>query len=54
MSTLGQTVMSQQINHSAGSSMETLTPGSTLSAGIYQLEITAPDNRTSTIKVVVQ
>ena len=51
---LGQTVMNKSLSHAAGNSMETLTPDSKLSAGIYQLEVTAPDNNISTIKVIVQ
>ena len=49
----GQTLMTRMITRTAGSSMETLTPQSTLSPGIYHLEVTAPDKRTNTIKVIV-
>ena len=54
INTIGQTVMTKRINHSSGNSMETLTPDSQLSTGIYQLEITAPDKRMNTTKVIVQ
>ncbi|MEO5892975.1 MAG: T9SS type A sorting domain-containing protein [Ferruginibacter sp.] len=54
INTLGQSLLSKQIVHAAGSSMETITAGSQLTAGIYQLEIIAPDKTVSTVKVIAQ
>jgi hypothetical protein len=54
INTAGQTFMTKKLTHATGNSMETLTPDSKMSAGIYHLEITAPDKRISTIKVIVQ
>ena len=54
INTLGQTIMARIISHAAGSSMETITPDSKLSKGVYQLELTAPDNKLTTVKVIVQ
>lgn len=54
INTLGQIMMVKQLIHGAGNSMETLTPNNKLTPGIYQLEITAPDQHISTMKVIVQ
>ncbi len=54
INTIGQTVTTKRICHSTGNSMETFTSDSQLSTGIYQLEVTAPDKRISSIKVIVQ
>ncbi len=51
---LGQTVFSKILNHATGSAMETIHPDTKLAAGIYQMEVTAPDKQTNTIKVIVQ
>jgi hypothetical protein len=50
----GQTMLSKQINHAAGTSMENVQPDYKLAAGIYQLEVTAPDKNVTTIKVIVK
>ena len=50
----GQTIFTKTINHSWGNAMENIKPGYKLTAGIYQLEITAPDNGITTVKVIVQ
>jgi len=54
MNQLGQTVFSKTINHAAGSSLQTIQPDNKLAAGIYQMEVTAPDHQSNTIKVIVQ
>jgi hypothetical protein len=54
MNNLGQVVMSNYIAHMGGTATETLRPANTLLAGIYQLEIAAPDKKITTIKVIVQ
>jgi hypothetical protein len=54
MNTVGQILLKKQLNHTAGSSMEPITPISKLNRGIYQLEVTTPHNINSTIKVIVQ
>ena len=54
VNTLGQTIMTRQIDHTEGNGMETLSPASKLTPGIYQLQVTAPDKSTSTIKMIVQ
>ena len=51
---LGQTMLARQLINTGGNSMVTFTPDHSLRAGIYQLEIIAPDNQHSTIKVIVQ
>jgi hypothetical protein len=54
MNNLGQVVMSNYIAHMGGTATETLRPANRLLAGIYQLEIAAPDKKITTIKVIVQ
>ena len=54
VNTLGQTIMIKKLTHTTGNSMETLTPAGKLNTGIYQLEVTAPDNGKSSIKVIVK
>ncbi len=51
---LGQTVFSKTINHAAGSSLQNIQPDNKLAAGIYQMEVTAPDHQSNPIKVIVQ
>ncbi len=51
---LGQVVMSNYIAHMGGTATETLRPANRLLAGIYQLEIAAPDKKITTVKVIVQ
>jgi hypothetical protein len=50
----GQTVLSKTINHAPGTSMETIQPDYKLLSGIYQLEVTAPDNQVTMVKVIVK
>ncbi|MDQ6756673.1 MAG: T9SS type A sorting domain-containing protein, partial [Bacteroidota bacterium] len=47
----GQTVVSKQINHSEGTSTETL--GVNKVKGSYMLEVTKPDNTKSTNKLII-
>jgi hypothetical protein len=54
INTAGQVLMTKRVTHASGNSMETFTPDSKLSAGIYNLEVTAQDKRISTTKVIVQ
>jgi hypothetical protein len=51
---LGQVVGSSHIDHLAATATETITPVYKLLSGSYQLEITAPDKTTTTVKVIVQ
>jgi hypothetical protein len=50
----GQMMLSKLINHAAGTSMENVTPDYKLAAGIYQLEVTAPDKSKTILKVIVK
>ncbi len=50
----GQVLMVKQLNHTGGSSVETLTPGSRLTTGVYQMEVIDPAQKVTTIKVLVQ
>ena len=51
---VGQIIGTSYIGHLAGTATETITPNNKLLTGIYQLEITAPDKKTTTIKVIVK
>lgn len=53
INTLGQILMNKRIRHATGSSMEILKTASKLSAGTYQLKVTAPDSQISTIQLIV-
>ncbi len=44
VSTTGQVVFTQTINHSGGSAVQTVKPGETISAGNYIMDIIKPDN----------
>jgi hypothetical protein len=54
LNALGQTVLEKQINHATGTSMENIRQDRVLVAGIYHLEVTAPDKRITTLKVIVK
>jgi hypothetical protein len=54
INSLGQTMLARQFINTGGNSMVTFTPESKLRAGVYQLEIIAPDNHHNSIKVIVQ
>ncbi|MDB5275803.1 MAG: Protein of unknown function precursor [Ferruginibacter sp.] len=54
MNNLGQVVVSNYIAHMGGTATETITPANKILAGIYQLEIAAPDKKITTVKVIVQ
>ncbi|MBC7625822.1 T9SS type A sorting domain-containing protein, partial [Ferruginibacter sp.] len=51
---LGQVLGTSYIDHLAGTGTETIEPNTRLLSGIYQLEITAPDKKTTSIKVIVK
>lgn len=53
LNNLGQAVHNNFINHIGGTATESIAVGSKLSKGVYQLKITAPDTKITTIKVVV-
>ena len=50
----GQTILSKTINHSPGTSMEQIQPDYKMLAGIYQLEVMAPDKTITVVKVIVK
>ena len=52
LNTLGQVIISKQINHAAGSSTETLQMDNYSAHGIYKLEITRPDGDAVTMNVI--
>ncbi|MEO6722735.1 MAG: T9SS type A sorting domain-containing protein [Ferruginibacter sp.] len=54
LSSVGQTILRQQIIHGTGSAKEYIQPAGTLTPGIYQLEITTPNNTINTVKVIVK
>ena len=54
LNAVGQTVLVKQVNHVAGTSMEYIRPDYKMVPGIYQLEVTAPDNSVVAIKVIVK
>ncbi|MEO6718763.1 MAG: Ig-like domain-containing protein [Ferruginibacter sp.] len=54
LNSVGQTMLLKQVNHAAGTSMENITPDYKLAAGIYQLEVTAPDKTVRNVKVIVK
>jgi hypothetical protein len=45
LTTLGQVLLTKQINHAGGSSSETIPFNKTLAKGVYQLEIIVPGQR---------
>ena len=51
MNSLGQTILTKQINHAQGSSVETLSVKG-LMKGVYQLEVVKPDNSKYSSKVI--
>ncbi len=51
---LGQVVNTSSFYHLAGTATETIQPKSKLLKGLYQLEISAPDKTTTTIRVLVK
>ena len=52
--TLGQVIGTNPIGHLEGTATETIQPNNKLLTGIYQLEITTPNKKTSIIKVIVK
>jgi hypothetical protein len=54
INTIGQVLLTKQLNRFEGKSIEIITPANKLNAGVYQLEITSPDKNVNTIKVEVQ
>jgi hypothetical protein len=50
----GQIVMTQEIHHSTGTSIEKIKMPHQLAAGIYQLEVTTPDKKITNKKVIVK
>ncbi len=55
LNSLGQTVISRQVNHGGGSSTQTLNIPITIGKmkGVYHAEITKPDNAKQTHKVII-
>ncbi|MEJ7586873.1 MAG: T9SS type A sorting domain-containing protein [Ferruginibacter sp.] len=51
---LGETIVSKTISHLRGSSKHAFTPGPMLAAGIYQLHVAMPNNKTIITKVIFQ
>ena len=54
MNDIGQVVSTNWIGHLGGTATETIQPTNKLLSGIYQLQVTAPDKKTTMIKVIVQ
>lgn len=54
LTSTGQLVFADIISHAPGTATETLLPRKKLTAGIYQLKITAPDKKVTVIKVAVE
>ena len=54
INTIGQVLLSKQLNRAVGNSIETIAPANKLTSGVYQLEVTSPDKNVHTIKVLVQ
>jgi hypothetical protein len=54
VNSVGQTMLHQQITHTAGTTKESIRPSFKLLAGIYQLEISGPGNTITTVKLVVR
>jgi len=53
MNSLGQAVVTNRISHIAGTSTETIRPARKLIAGVYELQVTAPDKKITMVKVIV-
>jgi hypothetical protein len=51
---LGQQVLMKNVLHSGGTASQKIIANTALTAGIYQMEVAAPDKKTSTHKVLVQ
>ena len=51
---VGQAISNQQINHATASGMEYIHQGFKLAAGTYQLEVIAPDNTVTIVKVIAR
>lgn len=54
LNNLGQVIINKRIPHAAGTSIETLTPDYKLVAGIYQLEVIAPDKTKTIMRVIIK
>ena len=54
LNNLGQLVHSNLVNHVGGTATETIKVNNQLSKGAYQLRITSPDKKITTLKVIVQ
>lgn len=54
VNSLGQLILTDEISHIQGSSVETINTGQALNAGIYQLEVVGTDKRINTLKIIVQ
>ncbi|CAN5478573.1 hypothetical protein BH11BAC3_BH11BAC3_00270 [soil metagenome] len=50
----GQSIVDKTINHAAGTSLEYVRPDYRLPSGIYQLEITAPDKTSMSLRVIIK
>ena len=53
MNSLGQAVVTNRISHTAGTATETIRPARKLIAGVYELQVTAPDKKITMVKVIV-
>ncbi len=51
---LGQTLMSKAISHAGGTVLQKVKPVNKLVAGMYQLEVTAPDKKIISLNVIVK
>ena len=49
----GQAVLTDKISHLAGTSTEKIQPDRKLLSGMYELKVTAPDKKVTTIKIIV-
>jgi len=52
MDQIGQPIITRQIPHSEGNTNETIQLQESLAHGVYEVEITGPDNQKNTIKVI--
>lgn len=52
LNTSGQVILTEKIAHEAGSSTQTINPGSQLRKGYYILEVTAPDKSRQSINIL--
>lgn len=54
LNSIGQTIFTKEFYHARGTSLESMRPEQLLLTGVYYLEVTAPNNNITKIKILVK